>query len=165
MRNRIIQFIEREGITPSEFADKIGIQRSSLSHVLNGRNNPGFSFIQKILDAYPSLNSRWLLTGAGEMSEKEALPKSISAENLKPKQPAELSLFPENRQNQDVLDQPKIQPQKEENLQKNLKNETTTNVKIPIDNAKNEMISIEKKVVRVLLFYNDHTFEDFRPSE
>jgi transcriptional regulator with XRE-family HTH domain len=65
MKERITEFLIKEGISPAEFADKIGVQRSSVSHVLNGRNHPSASFIQKILEHYKTLNPRWLLLGEG----------------------------------------------------------------------------------------------------
>jgi transcriptional regulator with XRE-family HTH domain len=74
MKDRILQFLSAEKISPAEFADKIGVQRSSMSHILNGRNYPSASFIQKMLHAYPLINSRWLMIGEGKMnigSEKE----------------------------------------------------------------------------------------------
>lgn len=67
MKDRITKFLTKENITPAEFADKIGVQRSSVSHVLNGRNYPSASFIQKMLMVYPQLNPRWLLLGEGTM--------------------------------------------------------------------------------------------------
>jgi transcriptional regulator with XRE-family HTH domain len=74
MKDRILQFLSAEKISPAEFADKIGVQRSSMSHILNGRNYPSASFIQKMLHAYPLINSRWLMIGEGKMnigSERE----------------------------------------------------------------------------------------------
>ncbi|MCX6011808.1 MAG: helix-turn-helix transcriptional regulator, partial [Chloroflexi bacterium] len=68
MKERILQFLESEKISPAEFADKIGVQRSSMSHILNGRNYPSASFIQKMLQAYPLLDSRWLMIGVGSMN-------------------------------------------------------------------------------------------------
>lgn len=68
MKERILKFLESERISPAEFADKIGVQRSSMSHILNGRNYPSASFIQKMLQAYPYLNSRWLMIGVGAMN-------------------------------------------------------------------------------------------------
>jgi transcriptional regulator with XRE-family HTH domain len=70
MKDRITQFLKSEKISPAEFADKINVQRSSVSHVLNGRNYPSASFIQKMLSAYPQLNSRWLLLGEGTILEE-----------------------------------------------------------------------------------------------
>ncbi len=74
MKDRIAQFLANEGISPAEFADKIGVQRSSVSHVLNGRNYPSASFIQKMLASYKTLNSRWLLLGEGPIFEAESTP-------------------------------------------------------------------------------------------
>jgi transcriptional regulator with XRE-family HTH domain len=67
MKDRIVQFLASEKISPAEFADKIGVQRSSMSHILNGRNYPSAAFIQKMLQIYPLLNSRWLMIGSGSM--------------------------------------------------------------------------------------------------
>ncbi|MCX6220763.1 MAG: helix-turn-helix transcriptional regulator [Bacteroidia bacterium] len=79
MKDRIVQFLVSEKISPAEFADKIGVQRSSMSHILNGRNYPSAAFIQKMLQVYPSLNSRWLMIGEGEMNlGKSAAPASTS---------------------------------------------------------------------------------------
>jgi transcriptional regulator with XRE-family HTH domain len=70
MKERINQFLLSEHLTPAEFADRIGVQRSSVSHVLNGRNNPSASFIQKMIAAFPGLSTRWLLLGEGKMTEQ-----------------------------------------------------------------------------------------------
>ena len=74
MKDRITQILKREGISPAEFADRIGVQRSSVSHVLNGRNYPSASFIQKMLEVYRTLNSRWLLLGEGPMFDTKSPP-------------------------------------------------------------------------------------------
>jgi len=68
MKDRIIQFLSAEHISPAEFADKIGVQRSSMSHILNGRNYPSASFLQKMLQVYPLVNPRWLMIGEGQMN-------------------------------------------------------------------------------------------------
>ncbi len=67
MQNRLQQFLQAENITPARFADQIGIQRSGVSHILSGRNKPGFDFIEKMLRCYPSLNAEWIITGKGKM--------------------------------------------------------------------------------------------------
>lgn len=63
MINRIRDIIAKTGLSNGEFSDKIGIQKSSLSHVLSGRNKPSLDFILKILEAYPSIDSDYLLFG------------------------------------------------------------------------------------------------------
>ncbi len=69
MKERIQEFINSKGISAGELATLLEVQRSNISHILNGRNKPGASLIEKMLVVFPELNARWLLTGEGEMLE------------------------------------------------------------------------------------------------
>jgi transcriptional regulator with XRE-family HTH domain len=60
---RIQQILQQHHITPSIFADKIGVQRSNVSHVLSGRSKPGLDFLEKILNTFPDIDAHWLITG------------------------------------------------------------------------------------------------------
>ena len=64
---KVIDFYDE---TASSFAEKIGVQRSSISHILSGRNKPSIDFFQKLLNVYPDLNANWLITGIGYMRTK-----------------------------------------------------------------------------------------------
>jgi len=70
MKERLIQLLDLEQLSPSKFADIIGVQRSSISHVISGRNKPSFDFLQKTLKAFPGLNASWLMLGEGTMYEQ-----------------------------------------------------------------------------------------------
>ena len=52
-------------LNASSFADKIGVQRSSMSHLLSGRNKPSLDFVMKILEVFPDVDLYWLLNGKG----------------------------------------------------------------------------------------------------
>ena len=67
MKDRIQKYIDYKNIAAGELATILEVQRSNISHILNGRNKPGASFIEKLLLNFPDLNARWLLTGQGEM--------------------------------------------------------------------------------------------------
>jgi plasmid maintenance system antidote protein VapI len=67
MRERIQKFIDYKGVTPGDLATSLEVQRSNISHILNGRNKPGALFIEKFLNLFPEINARWLLTGKGDM--------------------------------------------------------------------------------------------------
>jgi transcriptional regulator with XRE-family HTH domain len=69
MKERIQEFIDNKGISAGELASLLEVQRSNISHILNGRNKPGASLIEKMLLVFPELNARWLLTGEGNMLE------------------------------------------------------------------------------------------------
>jgi len=64
--SRLQVIFEREGISASIFADRIGVQRSAISHILSGRNKPGFDLLQKIIAKFPTINTEWLITGLGD---------------------------------------------------------------------------------------------------
>ncbi len=76
MKSRISKIIDAEKLSPAKFADMIGVQRSSISHVLSGRNKPSLDFIQKILREFKNLNTDWLLFGHGNMYKMEDNPEA-----------------------------------------------------------------------------------------
>lgn len=63
VKDRIRMVIDSHKMNAGAFADKIGVQRSNVSHVLSGRNKPSFEFIEKLLVAFPRVSAQWLLTG------------------------------------------------------------------------------------------------------
>ena len=67
MKDRLSKFLTSEGLSPSMLADRLGIQRSGISHITSGRNYPSFDFIQKLLIHFPKLNAEWLILGEGSM--------------------------------------------------------------------------------------------------
>lgn len=67
MLERISQILKTKKLSASQFAVSIGVQPSSVSHVLSGRNKPSLDFITKILSTYPEINAEWLITGKGEI--------------------------------------------------------------------------------------------------
>ena len=71
MHNRLKKWMESEGLKSSSFADKIGVNRATISHILSGRNKPSIDFLQKLLSNYPELNVNWLITGIGFMQTKK----------------------------------------------------------------------------------------------
>ena len=67
MTTRLLRFLEAENISQSQFADSIGVARASISHILSGRNKPGYDFFEKLSSQYPNLSLEWLVTGRGRM--------------------------------------------------------------------------------------------------
>ena len=61
--DRVKKIISANGLTNSSFADKIGVPRSSISHVLSGRNNPSLDIIIKILQSFDGISANYLLSG------------------------------------------------------------------------------------------------------
>jgi transcriptional regulator with XRE-family HTH domain len=80
MKERLNAILKHFKINASQFADEIGVQRASVSHVLSERNKPGFDFIQRILDTYPSISADWLITGKGEMLKSKNVKQYLFSE-------------------------------------------------------------------------------------
>ena len=74
--DRIRTIITVNNLTGSSFADKIGVQRSGVSHILNGRNQPSLDFLLKVLESFPRVDAGWLLTGKAPENREAELPKS-----------------------------------------------------------------------------------------
>ena len=72
---RLQKVIHYYGESASSFAEKIGVQRSSISHILSGRNKPSLDFVLKVLSSYTEVELYWLMNGKGEFPKKD---KSVS---------------------------------------------------------------------------------------
>lgn len=70
--NRLKKIMEYHQLTASLFADKIGVQRSSISHILSGRNKPSLDFILKVTNIFSDVDIYWLLNGKGSFPKKSA---------------------------------------------------------------------------------------------
>lgn len=141
MVERIKEIILKEGLTSGSFADLIGVQRSSMSHILNGRNNPSLDFVVKTLQHFPKINPEWLLTGVGNMDRSET-----PLQPVQPVSPArERSIF-------DSIPEPVASPtpQPEPKV-----------VEIQMDTVKIK----EKYVNKVLIFYSDRTYDEFLKTQ
>lgn len=62
---RLQKVIDFYGESASSFAEKIGVQRSSISHILSGRNKPSLDFVLKVLSSFPEVELYWLMNGKG----------------------------------------------------------------------------------------------------
>lgn len=169
MKDRITQFLSSEGITPAEFADKIGVQRSSVSHVLNGRNYPSASFIQKMLGSYNTLNPRWLLLGEGMMldvkstSDKTSTLFQFPTETETPKPTQQSVKFEElpikevgNQLSDNIADKHSSPADSNRTAELNLSQTMSELMSASVDN---------KEVERIVLFFKDKTFTAYTPSK
>ena len=148
---RLEIILDYYGLNASAFADKIGVQRSSLSHLLSGRNKPSLDFILKILEEFPDVDLYWILNGKGHFPKKDepqVIPADKSATVLKPSTPTPTKdiieptdLFSESKNS--VVE--KSVESKEEN--KNMIAESLTS-----------------DVEKIVFFYKDGTFKIFNPK-
>ena len=146
--------MEREKVPPRVFAETIGVQQSTLSHILNDRNKPSLEVVMKVHQKYDYVNLEWLLYGKGEMmaSEEDAF-LSSSNNDYQP------SLFDENR----------VNSSRESTIPENRKEMPLRNAEnTPKEIVKQEIRYIEKparKITEIRIFFDDNTYETFRPEK
>jgi len=170
MKERLIQLLDLEQLSPSKFADIIGVQRSSISHVLSGRNKPSFDFLQKTLKAFPGLNASWLMTGEGTMYEQmgrtvsgnlfdtpeetqEPFPGHIPEEST---QQAESGTSEAEVKEEGKAESPAVEQMPSES------NADTGPVKA--EGLAAALAPGTKKIVQVMVIYEDDTFRAFTPA-
>ncbi|MCF7560815.1 helix-turn-helix domain-containing protein [Sabulilitoribacter multivorans] len=99
---RLQKVIDYYGESASSFAEKIGVQRSSISHILSGRNKPSLDFILKVLSAFPEVDLYWLFNGKGEFPS-EGKVKQIDSDEKQEASP----LLENNTFNKDLVENKK----------------------------------------------------------
>jgi transcriptional regulator with XRE-family HTH domain len=153
MEDRLVALLKSEGINPTRFAERIGVQRSSMSHILSGRNKPSFDFIIKILDSFPAVNPDWLLRGKGLMYKDDI-----------PQQP---SLF--DTVSGSVINKPSgisardVSVSKDNISEETLKNIREGNPPASSSEKKND-VTDPKPIEKIVIFYSDKTFSDYFPN-
>jgi len=164
IKDRLIKIITSEGLNSSAFADSIGVQRSSISHILSGRNKPSIDFLEKILSSYPKYNAEWLIMGTGDISKA---PKQASLFDTEPANVEDNNSKsnPESTQNKQ-LDESILINSINESLSHELITESTVQDEKPISNSKpaNPSSNKPKTIERIVIFYSDRTFFEYLPA-
>ncbi|MEN9913687.1 MAG: hypothetical protein RL528_420 [Bacteroidota bacterium] len=147
---RLEIILDYYSLNASSFADKIGVQRSSLSHLLSGRNKPSLDFILKILDVFPEVDLYWVLNGKGSFPKSDVISESINlfSNPTQTHQISETNLEP----NSELI------PEKFSNSLP-LSNDPYSNV-----GSSSKAISNEKtnnEIDRIVIFYKNGTFKTY----
>ena len=153
MKDRIQQIMQSEGLSNVDFAKKIEISTSSLSHIFNGRNNPSLDVVMHIHKAYPQVSLNWLLYGEGQMVS-DGMKELIESEgaNLFP----ELLKTPENADNCTG----------DSEFRKEMASETS--ILPPKEIVRQEIKYVERpssKITEIRIFFDNGTYEVFKPEK
>ena len=180
INDRFTKILEYSGFSASEFADEIDVQRSSISHIISGRNKPSLEFVIKIKNRFPELSWDWMILGNGEMIQKETSPLSFEFDK---------NSSDENSSSPDLFTLIDEDYKNEIFIQENIQNETSreSNISFPspkkekisdsqrleveelskiVQNAENEKVinfNNESKLKRIVFFYENGKFEAFEP--
>jgi len=130
---RIEIILDYYSLTASSFADKIGVQRSSLSHLLSGRNKPSLDLILKITAIFPDVDLYWILNGKGSFPKNE---KAIAEEKLPVQEEKNADLF---------------------------SNSGEPNVKVATISEALIKNAASSDIEKIVILYKDGTFSEFKP--
>lgn len=86
---RLEVLMDYYSLSTSAFADKIGVQRSSMSHLLSGRNKPSLDFVMKIIEVFPEVDLYWILLGTGNFPKRDEEVSLKNEKNISPILPNE----------------------------------------------------------------------------
>ena len=132
MQERFKQLLEEKNLTATRFAAMIKVNASAMSHILNGRSKPGFDVLDKIAQAFPDVNLNWLISGKGSLYNNRI---STPAKNLFEEEEKRFPIEEKNTKAEEIL-RPAVSV-------------------ASIPTAKG------KKVKRIILFFEDGSFEDY----
>ena len=131
MKDRILQLLEEKAMTLAAFADEIGVERSTMSHIKSGRSNPSLDVALKILERFPEVSTDWLILGKGSMFGQIT-------------NPYEPTLFDQTQPTASyTAEYAQKQAPETASQPTSLQNEPST----------------QRSIVRVILFHDDNTFE------
>ncbi|MFD2572172.1 helix-turn-helix transcriptional regulator [Spirosoma soli] len=155
INDKIKQILIDKNLTPSYFADEIGVQRSSISHILSGRNRPSFDIIQKIIRRFPELGYEWIMEEDNQVGNQTPFNnRAVSrptSDRFNSDTPT-VNYTPSSpliRTQRNEIPPVQLAPQPQEIQSAPLPTSTPTS---------------EKKVERILIFYTDGSFREYSPA-
>ncbi len=158
MIDRIKSLMDYYHLSPAQFADKIGFQRSALSHVLSGRNKASLDFVLKVKNSFPNLNLEWLTLGEGN--------QFINTEGRQ-EEPEEAMVqidFDSTTDSVEELEDPKVE--QGNNLEKEKTFKEIENSEREITKSQvNQQFNADKAIKRIILLYDDGSFSEHIPEK
>lgn len=146
MKERIELLLHFKNTSPSQFAEEIGVQRSSVSHILSGRNKPSLDFIKKVVDRYPEVSYGWLIEGNGELVKAQVSEddKKVELEDKQISTNQEELTFTDGDTNVN-----------------NSSKQSLKNIDTNVNSVKTTQSLKKKKIKQVIIFYDDGSFENY----
>lgn len=150
MIDRIQKIMQEKNLTASQFAEALGIQRSGLSHILSGRNQPSLEFVKKLIQRFPDVDLYWLLTGEKSRHEvKPVIKREPDLFSQVEQAPTEVSMGTSNAGTQKTVPEgSEVQAHKNEEA---------------LVSAPRALAKV--KVQKIILLYEDGTYQMMSPGD
>ncbi len=133
---RLQKIMDEYDLNATSFADAIDVGRSSISHIISGRNKPSLEFVMKIIEAFPEVELYWLLNGKGSFPKSQVTKRA----------PIVSSQLAANFDDEPVA------------LASNSTDASSTTQPTP-----DTSLSTKSDIERIVIFYKDGTFKSFNP--
>ncbi|MCW1148645.1 helix-turn-helix domain-containing protein [Flavobacterium lacisediminis] len=144
---RLEIILDYYNLSASAFADKINVQRSSLSHLLSGRNKPSLDFIIKVIEVFPEVDLYWILNGKGNFPKSEIVAQSVIEIEK------DTSSLP-------IVDIPNSELDLFSTVEKGIP--PTLSESNTVESIKTENNSPEE-IERIVVFFKNGTFKNYKP--
>lgn len=165
---RLISFRDFTGLSNSQFADKAGIPRPTLSQFLSGRNKRlSDDLASKIHNAFPELNMLWLLFGEGDMETGANIRFS------EPENTAFQPLFADETSADQEIASSSLPSDIVPNIDSNRKNDAFSGNSdsiipdTPLETVvagSSAQTDTAKRIQSIMVFYTDNSYEIFTPG-
>ncbi|RTL12249.1 MAG: XRE family transcriptional regulator [Flavobacteriaceae bacterium] len=144
---RLEIILDYYNLSASAFADKINVQRSSLSHLLSGRNKPSLDFIIKVIEVFPEVDLYWILNGKGNFPKSEnGVPTVLEIEKKSSSLP--------------IIENTNSEPDLFSTLERGIT--STLSESNPVESNKTENNS-QEEIERIVVFFKNGTFKNYKP--
>ncbi len=160
-KDKIDKVMQEFNLNSAQFAAEIGIQGSTLSHILNGRNRPSLDVLKKIMGRFTSINPEWLILDKEPMFRQEKNSQT----------PTLFDSIDENNKESDIYEQKVVHKTSAQSgaIQRENVNtiEKPTNTELPKQDEPqmnfNLLPAVSKTPVKIIVYYDDNTFQEFHP--
>lgn len=160
MLTRIKEIIDSENLSPSRFADYIGVPRSTISHIMSGRNKASLEVVQKILESFPHISADWLVLGKGGNAKKQPDLFSEITERRDSEMP-----FHENMSTAKPDKTTPVQQKIKVNDEDEEKNEIGNKTISQTEKIEDQGVDTGKKTIKIIELYSDGSYTEYFPGK
>ncbi len=161
MEERLAFIMKAKNLSMTRFADEIEVQRSSMSHVMNGRNKASLDFIRRILKRFPDINPDWLLFGKGSMSRQD-VQMELDTGNESAEKLEDLKNESEEKSRKITALENELRLLKE--AQRNQVKQVADNKSVQEEDA--AIYGAQRRDIEyIVTFYSDKTFREYKPEK
>lgn len=156
---RLKEYLSKNGIPVTQFADTCNIPRPTISQIVNGRNKKiSDEIISKIHQAFPDLSIMWLMFGEGGMLnngyEKRILGSSFEKDTKN-----------ENFQGNLFSDSATKEMETIQSMKISTRTKADSLSSVNLQNSSKELVSDKRKTItNIVVYFSDNSFQSFRPE-